>query len=470
MLRKAGINPERKTKKRPEYRLDATPLLDETTLHSARFSRTDIGTYSGETLKKRDEAAAGRAKEYRRTVYEETETRQARRARLDLVYEDSETERLDGLTARNEFRTDKARINPRDFETEQYFGKHREAVESETNFAETRSGKQTRRLQYSDKILNFPSMMPEPETRLSRKAQEYARQHDGQDFGSEFERPEISQAAVWTYDDSASDGAYNDTRVKRREAKAARAAAEDYAGRRKGSKPVLRMQVKTADLSDGHAKKGYESLTRMERKRAKQLSREEQLISRRQAMLEKRSLDSGKTIYPARKPDDFNGSPRRALIIAGSGLAVTIAILALLMFSEEKPQFSEMQVPVSSPTATATATADPQAARTPLAGVPVMPTPTLDVTNSPQASPSMTITVTPAPQPSATQTPKPTVKPEPTTAPTPVPTPQPTAPPTPAPTPQPTAPPTPEPTAPPTPEPTAPPTPEPTVQASEPSV
>jgi hypothetical protein len=469
MLRKAGIIPERKTTKKPEYRLDATPLLDETTLHTARFSRTDIATYNDEPQKKHGDAMARREKEYRRAAYEEYETRQARKARLEaLTYEDSETENFDELT-RNGSLSGNTRINPYDSETEQYFGKHR-AADERTEYAAKRSV-QTRSSMDSDNILNFPSMMPEPNTRLSRNAEDYDSQHDVRDFG-EFRRP-VSQSAVWTYDDSAADEAFYDTRVKRREAEAARAAEAEYTRKRKRTKQALRMQVKAADLSEERSK-AYEPLSRMERKRAQQLAREEQLLSRRQELLDKRSADSGKTLFPAKK-DDFKGSPRRALIIAGTGLALTITILALLMFSDEKPKFSGMQAPTSSPTATATATLEPQAERTPLAGVPVLPTPTLDVTNSPQASPTPSMTATPTPSatqtPQPTVTPKPTVTPQPTTAPTAQPTapptPQPTAPPTPQPTapstPQPTVPPTPEPTAPPTPEPTVPPTPEPTV-------
>ncbi|MGE5494748.1 MAG: hypothetical protein ACM3S4_05560 [Burkholderiales bacterium] len=469
-MRKAGIIPERKTTKKPEYRLGATLLLDETTLHAARFSRADIDIYNDEPQKKRGDAIARRKKEYRRAAFEGSETRQARRARLAaLTYEDSETENFDELT-RIGSGTGNTRINPYDSETEQYFGKHR-AADERTEFAAKRSGRQTRSSMDSDNILNFPSMMPETNTRLSRNAQDCDSQHDGWDSG-EFERP-ASQSAVWTYDDYAADEALYDSRVKRREAEAARAAETEYTSRRKRAKQALHMQVKAADLSEERTK-AYEPLSRMERKRAQQLAREEQLLSRRQAMLEKRSADSGKTLFPARK-DDFNGSPRRALIIAGTGLALTITILALLMFSDEKPKFSGMQAPTSSPTATATATLEPQAERTPLAGVPVLPTPTLDVTS--QASPTPSMTATPTPQPTATQTPQPTVTPKPTVtpqptatptaAPTPMPTPQPTAPPTPEPTvpptPEPTAPPTPEPTAPPTPEPTVPPTPEPTV-------
>jgi hypothetical protein len=188
-------------------------------------------------------------------------------------------------------------------------------------------------------------------------------------------------------------------------------------------KHTSRMEVKAADLSNtARAKTGNESLTRMERKRAAQLSREEQRAGRRQSMLDSgRSSDREKTLYPAREPErQWNSNPRRALIIAGCALVFTVAILAFLMLSDDKPQFSGMQVQPTliSPTAAAT---DMQSETTaPADSASIAPVPTLnDVTSSPRLSPSPTLTVTPTPKPTATPKATPTPTPKPTAPPTP---------------------------------------------------
>jgi hypothetical protein len=134
-----------------------------------------------------------------------------------------------------------------------------------------------------------------------------------------------------------------------------------------------------------------------------------------------------------------NGRNKLAIIAAGGGLVVALALLFILFKPDGSATFAgALQTPGNTPTGPAVTQTDNG-----YAGIlPAIPTPSPTEAPGVSATPFPTLTPTPSPQPADPAAPAPTA--------TPKPTPRPTSKPTPTPTPKPTA--TPKPTPAPTPE------------------